>query len=66
MKKDIITQLDTKQLIKELWSLWDSMAECGELHIGPKFSKQYEELKKRVDKATEKKKNDLPSKPGCW
>lgn len=40
---------ETEQLIKELWSLWESMAECGELHIGPKFSKEYADLKLRVE-----------------
>ena len=32
-------------LLKELFSLWDSLAECGELHIGPQFSAQYKRLK---------------------
>lgn len=39
----------TKELIKELWQLWDSMAECGELSIGPKFSAEYKQLKARVE-----------------
>ena len=45
---------ETEQLIKELWSLWESMAECGELHIGPKFSKEYALLKARVEQKLNK------------
>ena len=37
-------------LIQELWGLWESMAECGELSIGPKFSKNYNSLKNKVTK----------------
>ena len=40
---------NTNELIKEIWSLWESMAECGELSIGPKFSKHYAQLKVRVE-----------------
>ena len=39
---------DKDKLIKQLWQLWDSMAECGELHIGPKFSQEYKQLKTRI------------------
>ena len=39
---------DKDELIKELWGLWESMAECGELTIGPKFSEQYERVKKQI------------------
>jgi hypothetical protein len=37
-----------KELINELWSLWESMAECGELKIGPQFSANYKRLKGKV------------------
>lgn len=40
---------DTRdELIKDLWTLWEDMAECGELKIGPKFKANYERLKKKV------------------
>jgi len=39
------------ELIKELFSLWESMAECGQLTIGPKFSAQYKRLKIDVEEA---------------
>lgn len=39
----------TKELIKEIWELWESMAECGELHIGPQFSANYKRLKAQVE-----------------
>lgn len=38
----------TKELIKEIWELWESMAECGELHIGPQFSANYKRLKAQI------------------
>lgn len=41
-------QGERKELIKEIWNLWESMAECGELQIGPKFSANYKALKERV------------------
>jgi len=37
-----------EELQKEIWSLWESMAECGELRIGTKFSKQYDRLKNNM------------------
>lgn len=36
------------ELIKELWTLWESLAECGEIHIGPGWIKKYNELQVRV------------------
>lgn len=36
-------------LLKEIWQLWESMAECGELSIGPQFSAQYKRLKIEVE-----------------
>lgn len=44
----------TNELIKEIWSLWESMAECGELSIGPKFSQQYKELKALIEQKLNK------------
>lgn len=38
-------------VINEIWSLWESMAECGQLSIGPKFSAQYDRLKIEVQAA---------------
>lgn len=38
----------TKELIKEIWELWESMAESGELHIGPQFSANYKRLKAQI------------------
>jgi hypothetical protein len=46
---NLVKRIKAEQLVKDLWQLWESMAECGELHIGPKFSAQYKELKKRVN-----------------
>ena len=39
---------DAIVMIKEIWELWESMAECGELHIGPQFSANYKRLKAQV------------------
>lgn len=46
-------------LLNELWSLWESMAECGELKIGPKFSANYERLKRRVSEREEEPQEEL-------
>jgi len=44
-RNELEHELDqAKSLVNEIWSLWESMAECGELSIGPKFSKEYKEL----------------------
>lgn len=40
---------NTNDLIRQLWELWESMAECGTLSIGPKFSKNYTRLKTQVE-----------------
>lgn len=34
-----------KELLKEVWSMWESLAECGEIKIGPQFSANYARLK---------------------
>jgi hypothetical protein len=41
--------MNEKKLIKELWNLWESLALCGQLSIGPNFVKQYNELKAQVE-----------------
>ena len=38
-----------KDLIKELWAMWENMSEAGELKISVGFSDRYERLKKQVD-----------------
>lgn len=39
---------DAIVMIKEIWELWESMAESGELHIGPQFSANYKRLKAQI------------------
>jgi hypothetical protein len=41
--------LQEKELLNDLWDLWEKMAECGELHIGKSFSKTYDMLEKKVN-----------------
>ena len=38
-------QEDMKPLLEDLFSLWQSLAEVGEIGIGQNFTKKYEELK---------------------
>jgi chromosome segregation ATPase len=39
-----------KQLTKNIWGLWESMAECGELTIGKQFSESYKKHKEEIEK----------------
>jgi hypothetical protein len=43
-------QEDIKPLLKDLFSLWESLAEVGEISIGQNFTKKYEELKSKLNK----------------
>ena len=43
-------QQDMKPLLKDLFSLWQSLAEVGEIGIGQNFTKKYEELKSKLNK----------------
>jgi hypothetical protein len=43
-------QEDIKPLLKDLFSLWESLAEVGEINIGQNFIKKYEELKQQLNK----------------
>jgi hypothetical protein len=43
-------QEDMKPLLKDLFSLWQSLAEVGEIGIGQNFTKNYEELKNSLNK----------------
>lgn len=43
------SQFDNSELIKELWSLWENLAESGEISIGPSFSDKYEGLKSKIE-----------------
>lgn len=43
-------QEDIKPLLEDLFSLWQSLAEVGEIGIGQKFTKKYEELKNSLNK----------------
>ena len=53
-----------KELIKELWKLWEDLAETGELHINKDFPNKYNELKKKVDKT--RKINRIKSQKSYW
>ena len=43
-------QEDMQTLLNDLFSLWQSLAEVGEIGIGQNFTKKYEELKKSLNK----------------
>lgn len=43
-------QEDMKPLLEDLFSLWQSLAEVGEIGIGQNFTKKYEELKNSLNK----------------
>ena len=43
-------QEDIKPLLKELFNVWEALAECGEIHIDKDFNKKYEELKSKINK----------------
>lgn len=46
-KTQQITRLT--ELLRGAETLWDDLAESGELKIGPKFSEKYEQLKKEIN-----------------
>jgi hypothetical protein len=41
-------QEDMKPLLKDLFDLWERLAEAGDLSIGLNFNKKYDELKKII------------------
>ena len=43
-------QEDMKPLLEDLFSLWQSLAEVGEISVGQNFTKKYEELKNSLNK----------------
>ena len=43
-------QEDMKPLLEDLFSLWQSLAEVGEISVGKNFTKKYEELKNSLNK----------------
>ena len=43
-------QQDMKPLLEDLFSLWQSLAEVGEISVGKNFTKKYEELKNSLNK----------------
>ena len=43
-------QEDIKPFLEDLFSLWQSLAEVGEIGIGQNFTKKYEELKNSLNK----------------
>jgi hypothetical protein len=43
-------QEDMKPLLKDLFDLWERLAEVGDLSIGLNFNKKYDELKKSLNK----------------
>lgn len=43
-------QEDMQTLLNDLFSLWQSLAEVGEIGIGQNFTKKYEELKNSLNK----------------
>lgn len=43
-------QEDVKPLLNDLFSLWQSLAEVGEISVGKNFTKKYEELKNSLNK----------------
>ena len=42
-------QEDMKPLLKDLFDLWERLAEVGDLSIGLNFNKKYDELKKSLN-----------------
>lgn len=43
-----MNRAEEKQLVNDLWDLWDKLAEHGELHIGKNFSETYDKMQKQV------------------
>lgn len=43
-------QEDMQTLLNDLFSLWQSLAEVGEISVGKNFTKKYEELKNLLNK----------------
>ncbi len=43
-------QEDMQTLLNDLFSLWQSLAEVGEISVGKNFTKKYEELKNKLNK----------------
>jgi len=43
-------QEDIQPLLKDLFSLWESLAKCGEISVGIDFTKHYERLKQQLNK----------------
>ena len=43
-------QQDMQPLLNDLFSLWQSLAEVGEISVGKNFTKKYEELKNSLNK----------------
>ena len=43
-------QEDMQTLLNDLFSLWQSLAEVGEISVGQNFTKKYEELKNSLNK----------------
>ena len=43
-----------KELIKELWTLWEALSEAGEIKMSYKFPNKYLELKKEIEHHTKK------------
>jgi hypothetical protein len=41
-------QEEVKPIMIKLFSLWESLAEAGEIHIGPEFSENYNKLKQAI------------------
>jgi hypothetical protein len=39
-----------KPLLEDLFSLWQSLAEVGEISVGKNFTKKHEELKSKLNK----------------
>lgn len=48
-RADQATIASLKELNGNLWSLWESMAECGQLSIGPQFSASYKKYKEQIE-----------------
>ena len=44
------SQEDMKPLLKTLFALWETLAECGEISVGIDFTKHYERLKQQLNK----------------
>jgi hypothetical protein len=51
-----------KDLVNELWKLWENMAEAGQLTISNNFSKRYDELSIRVKNFNEGHVSEAPLK----